>query len=196
MGGELNATSPSGIDGALGTKIVFTIKTYSNERHPKGIDLSQITSFEQIRVLIISGSQTRDEEFLGVLHKIGLQSSVTTFHKATVNQVKSNLANKSERFNLIIISDDNDFDGFEAARALYDANLSSEFVILMVSSNDRKGNYMRCLTMGVDHYLVKPFDTNELTETLGKSFTYLQSNSSRSDLHGSSEGYYIACCRG
>jgi len=36
--------------------------------------------------------------------------------------------------------------------------------------------------MGVDHYLVKPFDTNELTETLGKSFTYLQSNSSRSDI--------------
>jgi signal transduction histidine kinase/CheY-like chemotaxis protein len=181
MGGELNASSPSGLDGSLGTKIVFTIKAYSNERQPKGTDLSQITQFSQIRALIISGSQNRDEEFLGVLHKIGVQSSVTTFHKATAAQLRSNLANKSEKFNLIIISDDVDFDGLEAARALYDSNLSREFVIIMVSSNDRKGNYMKCITMGVDHYLVKPFDTNELTETLGKSFTYLESNSSRSD---------------
>jgi CheY-like chemotaxis protein len=181
MGGELIASSPSGLDGNQGTKIVFTIKTYSNERQIKRINLSGINHFNQIRALIITGSQNRDEEFLGMLHKIGFQTSVTTFNKATVSQVRSNMLNKSEQFNLIMISDDEGFDGFEAAKALFESNLSNEFVIFMVSSNDSKGNYLKCITMGVDHYLVKPFDSAELIDNLYNSFTYLESNSLNSE---------------
>jgi signal transduction histidine kinase/CheY-like chemotaxis protein len=181
MGGELNASSPSGLDGALGTKVVFTIKAYSNERQVKKVDLSGITRYSQIRAFVITGNQNRDEEFLGVLHKIGVQSSVTSFNKATANQIKANMANKSDRFNFIIITDEEDLDGFEVARALYEAKLSPEFVILMVSSNDWKGNYLKCLTMGVDHYLVKPFDTSELMDTICKSFTYIENCSSSAE---------------
>lgn len=182
MGGELSASSPSGLDGALGTKVVFTIKTYSNERPQKELALSGITNLNQIKTLVITGSQYRDEEFLGVLHKIGLQSSVTTFQKTTVNQLKANIGNQTDRYNLLIISDDQDFDGFEAARALWETNLSSGFVVLMVSSNDRKGNYLKCLTMGIDNYLVKPFDTNELIDAIYKSFTFIESYSPQADL--------------
>ncbi len=177
MGGELSASSPSGLEGNLGTRIVFTIRTYSNERQIKGISLSGITRFNQIKTLIITGSQNRDEEFSGMLHKLGLLTSVTTYNKATVNQVRSNLLGKTDTFNLIVITDEGDFDGFDAAKALFDANLSNEFVIFMVSSNDRKGNYLKCITLGVDQYLVKPFDSAELIDTLYSSFTYLESDS-------------------
>jgi CheY-like chemotaxis protein len=51
----------------------------------------------------------------------------------------------------------------------------------MVSSNDRKGNYLKCITMGVDHYLVKPFDSAELIDNLYSSFTYIESNSSNQE---------------
>jgi CheY-like chemotaxis protein len=144
--------------------------------------MSSIIRFSLIRALIITGSQNRDEEFLGLLHKVGLQTSVTTFQKNTVSQVKANLSNPTDRFKLIIIMDDEDFDGFDAARALFNAGLSKEFIVFMVSSNDRKGNFLKCLTMGVDLYLVKPFDTNELIDTLSSSFTYIESTVLSDDL--------------
>jgi CheY-like chemotaxis protein len=187
MGGELIASSPSGLEGSLGKKVVFTIKTYSNERQQKSIDLSVVKTLDQVRALVISGSHGRDEEFLGALHKLGIQSSVTTFHKATVNQIKANITAKTEKFNLIVITDDEDFDGFEAAHALFESKLSSVFVILMVSSNDRKGNYLKCLTMGVDQYLVKPFDNNELMDVLRKSFPYSESDSSTTEFQNISK---------
>ena len=31
------------------------------------------------------------------------------------------------------------------------------FIMLMISSNDKKGNYLKCITLGIDHYLDKAF---------------------------------------
>ena len=171
MGGELMASSPSGIAGELGTKIVFTIKTYSGEKQEKLLNFSEITSLENLKTLIIIGGQVRDEDIFAVIH---LQSSVTTYQKTTVNQIKANLGIPSERYNLIIISDDKDFDGFEAAKAIWENKLSSEFIIMLVSSNDKQGNYLKCLTAGVDNYLVKPFDANELYDAIQSNFPYLE----------------------
>jgi CheY-like chemotaxis protein len=52
----------------------------------------------------------------------------------------------------------------------------------MVSSDDKKGNYLKCITMGVDQYLVKPFDMNELYGVIHASFTYLETSSKSVDL--------------
>jgi signal transduction histidine kinase len=49
MGGELQAVSPSGLSGDLGTKVSFTITTYSNDRQIKEL------SFENIKHLKKSG---------------------------------------------------------------------------------------------------------------------------------------------
>ena len=182
MGGELTAVSPSGISGNIGEKVTFTIKTYSNERKVKGLNLADIKNFNQIKTLVITGSQNRDEEFLGMLHKLGLQLAITTFQKSTINQIKANLIMPGERYNLIIIVDDEDFDGFEAAKAMWDNKISSGLIISMISSNDKKGNYLQCITMGVDHYLVKPFDMNEFYDTIHSSFNYLENPSAEFDI--------------
>lgn len=181
MGGELTASSPSGLNGPLGTKVVFTIKAHLTENKEKGLDLSDIKQLKQIRTLVITGSQNRDEEFLSSLHKLGLSTSVTTFQKSTTNQIRSNLASP-DKYRLVIITDDADFDGFEIARSLEDDKLSSSFIIIMVSSNDRKGNLLNCISCGVDHYLVKPFDAEELLNVLHTSFTSLETASNATDV--------------
>jgi CheY-like chemotaxis protein len=174
MGGELTAVSPSGLSGTQGKKVTFTIKTYSNERELKDLNVAEIKSFSQIKTLVITGSQNRDEDFLGTLHKLKLQMAVTTFQKSTTYQIKASFNNPEERYNLIVISDDIDFDGFEAARSIWENKITSRVIVLMVSSNDKKGNYLKCINMGVDHYLVKPFDVNELRDMLKSSFTYIE----------------------
>lgn len=174
MGGKLTAVSPSGLSGNLGKKVTFTIKTYSNEREHKGLDTSGIKNFSQIKTLVVAGSQNRDEDFLGTLHKLGLQMAVTTFQKSTIQQIKASFNIPGERYNLIVIADDDDFDGFEVAKSVWENNISSRIIILMVSSNDKKGNYLKCINMGIDHYLVKPFDLNELCDMIKSSFTYIE----------------------
>jgi signal transduction histidine kinase/CheY-like chemotaxis protein len=184
MGGELTAVSPSGLNGNLGTKVSFTMKSYSNERREKGLDLSGITKPENIKALVITGSQNRDEDFLGMLHKLGVRSSVTTFQKTTIAQIKSNLAAQAGKYNLLVITDDEDFDGFEVVRALWDNRLSQSFVIFLVSSNDRKGNFLKCITMGVDQYLVKPLDSYELLHSLYLNFTSIETAHSSDESQG------------
>ena len=182
MGGELIAESPSGISGNLGTKIIFSVSAYSNDRINKNIEQEKIRSFSKIKTLVITGSNNRDEELLGSLHKLGLNISVTTFQKSTLSQIKSNLSFPDDRYNMIIISDDDEFNGFEAAKMLWENNLSSRFLIIMISDNDLKGNYMRCVTMGVDHYLVKPYDAGDLAEAVVKGFPFIKIKAEHDEL--------------
>jgi CheY-like chemotaxis protein len=119
---------------------------------------------------VITGCQVRDEEILGTLHKLGLALTVTTFQKSTVRQIKSSLNYVQSRYHLIVILDDKDFNGFEAAKEIWENNLSEQFVIIIISSNDVKGNLLKCVTMGIDHYMVKPYEIKELYDFVKTGF--------------------------
>src|SRR5664279_3390290 len=146
MGGELSAVSPSGISGDQGIKVSFTIVTYSNDRQIKELSLEKVKSFEQIRTLVITGNQNRDEEILGALHRLGLTITITTFQRSTVNQIKANMNYPEDKYNMVILFDDEEFNGFEAAREIWVNKLSVNFIMIMISSNDKKGNYLSCIT--------------------------------------------------
>lgn len=182
MGGVLTAESPSGLSGDEGTKVIFTITAYSNDRVIKNIDQVKIRKFSEIKSLVITGPQNRDDEIIGSLHKLGLGVSVTSYNKSTIGQIKANQFNPDGKFNLIIITDDVDFDGFEVIRAVWENNMTGGINLLMISSNDKKGNYLKCITMGIDDYLVKPFDISELSEILMNCFPYIETESSSVDI--------------
>jgi signal transduction histidine kinase/CheY-like chemotaxis protein len=182
MGGDLTSESPSGLSGDLGTKVVFNIVAYSNDRITKNLNQEKIRKYEMIKTLVITGSQSRDEEVLGSLHKLGLNISITSFQRSTIGQIKTSLSNPNEKYNLIVILDDEEFNGFEAAKSIWENNLSGSLIILVISSNDLKGNYMKCITMGVDHYLVRPFDNNELRNVIQDSFPYIETQLSSVDI--------------
>lgn len=173
MGGELSAESPSGLAGENGTRILFTIVTYSNDRVQKNLKLERVGTFEDIKTLVIIGNKTRDEDLLNALHKLGLSLTVTTFQKSTVNQIRTSLNFTDNRYHLIVIFDNREFNGFEPAGAIWENNLSGSFIIILISSNDAKGNYIKCITLGIDHYVVKPFEIKELFDTIQSSFPQL-----------------------
>lgn len=182
MGGELTAISPSGLAGDTGTKVCFTLTVYSNERSVKELPLENFKSFNQIKTLVVTGNLNRDEEILSAIHRLGLNITITTFMRSTVNQIKANQNFPSDRYSLIIIFDDDTFNGFEAARGIWENNLSGKFIILMISSNDKKGNFMNSVTMGIDHYLIKPFDISDLLKAINSSFPFLEDPNSTVDI--------------
>lgn len=177
MGGELIAESPSGIAGNKGLKITFTIPTYSNDRQIKDLSLSQITSFRGIRTLVITGNQNRDDEVISDLHKIGLSVKITTYQKTTISQIKANINYPEDRYNLIVIFDDKNLNGFEAAAGIWENGLSGNFIIMLITADDKKGNFLKCISMGIDHYLIKPFDINDLILEIKTSFTFIEEKS-------------------
>jgi PAS domain S-box-containing protein len=185
MGGEMNAGSPAVKDTSgqeRGLKVTFTINVHLNEKIAKNIDLKRYTRISDIRTLAITGAQGRDDDFLGVIHRLGLPVSVTSFQKHTVSQIKTNLQNNTERYILLIIFDEPEADGFAVASALMDSGLTGDFIILMFTSKDPKGHYARCVDMGVDHLLVKPFAVEDLHNILRDHFPSLKiAGSSRSD---------------
>jgi len=170
MGGEFYADSPSGLDGDHGTKIDFTVTLFSNEKPDKALHFDNIMSFGQIKTLVITGTQSRDEAIFGSLHKLGLALTVTSYQKSTINQIKANLNHSENRYSLVVILDDKEFNGFEAAKDLCENKLSAEFLIIVISSNDVKGNLHKCIDMGVDHYVVKPYEIKELYDIIRTSF--------------------------
>jgi CheY-like chemotaxis protein len=54
--------------------------------------------------------------------------------------------------------------------------------MLLISANDKKGNYLNCITLGVDHYLIKPFDVSELLNIIKNSFPFLEDNAPPADI--------------
>jgi signal transduction histidine kinase/CheY-like chemotaxis protein len=175
MGGELTAVSPSGLRGNQGTKVSFSIVAYSNDRMIKNLDHQNIIRFDQVKTLVICGQQSRDEELLGFLHKTGLNISVTNYQKSTSAQIAASLEHPDDRYNLLVIFDDSDLNGFNVVQELMKNKLSESFIVIMVSANDLKGNYLKSITMGVDHYFVMPFDPGEFRNRILDSFPFIES---------------------
>ena len=179
MGGELVAVSPSGKDTSgneRGLKVSFNITVHLNEKITKQTDLSRYKKISDIRTLAITGVEGRDDDFLNVIHRLGLPVSVTSFQKHTVSQINSDRQNNPDRYILLIIFDEPDSDGFVVAEALRASKLAEEYVILMFTSNDPKGHYSRCVDLGVDHLLVKPFASEDLLNILKEQFPSLKGN--------------------
>jgi len=177
MGGDLHAEGPAGKDSSgkeRGLKVTFTVPVHLNEKIAKEIDLSRYNETGKIRTLAITGSHGRDDDFLGIMHRIGLPVSVTSFQKHTVSQIKTSLGNEQNRYILLVIFDEPEADGFEAARELMEAGMTSQHIVLMFTSRDPRGHYAKCVDMGIDHLLVKPFAGEDLISVLKDHFPGLR----------------------
>ncbi len=182
MGGELTAESPATKDSSgreKGLRVTFTINVHLNEKIAKKLDLSRYADPGEIRTLVITGTQGRDDDFLGIMHRVGLPVSVTSFQKHTASQIKTSLQSETGRYALLVIFDEPDNDGFVAARELLEAGMTSEHLVMMFTSRDPKGHYSRCVDLGIDHLLVKPFAAEDLMNVMKEHFPLLRGNSAR-----------------
>ena len=46
--------------------------------------------------------------------------------------------------------------------------------MIMNGSNEKKGNYLKCITLGIDHYMIKPLDIEEMMAMIKNSFPYIE----------------------
>jgi response regulator RpfG family c-di-GMP phosphodiesterase len=170
MGGEIWVGSPSTISEKPefpGTKFSFTLETYSNEKLNKEGNLTSVKQLNEIKAIIVSQVLHDTEPVFSFFEQVGI-----SFEKHTYNTIESSQDTLSASdYHLIVIIDSLEFDGFKISQALHDNNLSSKYLIILISSNDLSGNFIRSRRVGIDYYLIKPYETSEIFEIIRQSFT-------------------------
>jgi signal transduction histidine kinase/CheY-like chemotaxis protein len=182
MHGEIWVESPSSIasnEEFPGSKFSFTIEAYSNERIPKSFNFSSITRLSEINALILTKESDPSRNTMSkMLKKFGLNVSTTIYQDSSVDSVIHHLQVKRENYQLIVLVDKNQLDGFALAQEMQNKELTDHFPIVLISSNDKSGNYKTCRKLGIDYYLIEPFETKEVIDILFENYPSIEDRKS------------------
>ncbi len=175
MNGEISVESPSGLSdnpAYPGTTFNFTIEVFSNEGLKKKYDFSQISSYQQIKALIISDRLETEKNLAQVFSNLGVKVSLKPFNKSLIDSLQS--PDNKEELHLIIIIDTPYFDGFKVAEKLKEAGLIDNYLVILFSSNNKQGNYLKCRKVGIDHYIIQPQEASEIFDIIQNHFSSIK----------------------
>ncbi len=182
MHGEIWVESPSSIsvnEEFPGSKFSFTIDAYSNERIPKSFNFEHITKLNNINALILTKESDASRNTMArMLENFGLKVVTKIYQDSTVDSVIHHLQVRRENYHLIVLVDKNQLDGFALAQEMQNKNLNDHFPIVLVSSNDKTGNYKTCRKLGIDYYLIEPFETKEVFDILSENYPGIEDRKS------------------
>ena len=182
MHGEIWVESPSSISTEAdypGSKFSFTIEAYSNEKIPKMFSFESINRLNEINALILTKESDPSRNTMArMLEKFGLNVITKIYQDSTVDSVIHHLQVKKDNYNLVILVDKNQLDGFALAQEMQNKELTDQYPIVLVSSNDKTGNYKTCRRLGIDYYLIEPFETKEVFDILSENFPGIEDRKS------------------
>ncbi len=182
MHGEIWVESPSSLSGdpeSPGSKFSFTIDAYSNERIPKDFNFESITRLSDINTLILTKESDPSKNSMArMLEKFGLNVVTKIYQESTVDSVIHHIQLKEQAYQMVVLVDKNQLDGFAVAQEMQNKELSGRYPIVLVSSNDKTGNYKTCRKLGIDYYLIEPFETKEVFDILLENFPGIEDRKS------------------
>jgi PAS domain S-box-containing protein len=182
MHGEIWVESPSTISSDEeypGSKFSFTIEAYSNERIPKDFSFDSIDKLSEINALILTKESDPSKNTMArMLGNFGLNVVNKIYQDSSVDSVIHHLQVKKENYHLIVLVDKNQLDGFALAQEMQNKDLTDHYPIILVSSNDKSGNYKTCRRLGIDYYLIEPFETKEVFDIINDNFTGIKDRKS------------------
>lgn len=187
MNGEIFAESPSDISKDPkypGARFVFTIELFSNEKLNKNLDIKSIKSFNQINTLIIGENKTEEKAVEEALKFFNIPVEQHIYSKNTIDFLKANAQlDYIDRNKLLLIKDSITFDGFKFIARLRDAKLENFFTLVLISSNDKSGSFVKSKRLGVDYYLLYPFETSEIFNFLCETYTEINVNEGKKNFN-------------
>jgi signal transduction histidine kinase/CheY-like chemotaxis protein len=171
MNGEIWVESPSSLSKNArhpGSKFLFTIEVNKDEKVDKDLDFSSIKNFSDISMLVVQESGSERSMF----NQIAKTGIVVEF----ANSIDSYLANKElfvKKCQMVAIVDSYEFDGFSVAQSIYNSGLWNKVIMLIFSKNDKHGNYLQSKKLGVDHYLIQPYEIKDFFNAIKEDFENL-----------------------
>ncbi|MCF8345562.1 MAG: response regulator [Bacteroidales bacterium] len=174
MNGEIWVESPSRISSeadAPGSRFSFTVSVFSNEKLQKNYDLGNSEQLSQITVLVLTRESMPEKLNINkILHQFGLNVITKIYQDSTVDTVLHHLHSKKNFYQMVVVSDKDSKNGFAIAERLKKEGLTDLFPCVIASSNDQPGSYKMAKKLGIDYYLIEPFESMEIYDILNESF--------------------------
>ena len=177
MNGEIWIESPAAgkkKEKNQGTKVSFTVELYSDEKLKKNYDYSGIRKFSQVTALILSKKKDESDQIHRILDSFGVNYKYRLYDDKTIDSVIYHIEQKADLYQMIIILDKPEHEGFGMALQLKENDISSRFLIIMSSTNEKPGNYLKCRNLEVDYYLIQPYESHEIFNIFHQSFPSIE----------------------
>ncbi len=175
MNGEIWVESPSSISTNKkypGSNFSFTIEAYADRRIKKELSFDNTCKPGDVKLLVINERKVGNS-FFRPLGKAGFQIINSDFSESLIEELDANKDNEDSKYHFIFIMDMVDRSGFEIAQRIFDSKISSSYVICMLSRNDKHGNYIQSKRLGIDQYLIEPFEINDIFRLIKKYISCL-----------------------
>ena len=189
MKGEMHIESPlniKGKQGKSGTRITFTIQLYSNDFAAKNLNFDHIKSAGDIKALILGDEFKKKPGINAILREMKIACEMTRFNGSTIELLKSRVADQKQSWPLIFIIDSAGSNGFAIARKLHESNLTGHYLITILSSVNKPGNFIKSRRFGADYYLIEPCDRTEIYDIISKRFGRIISDDKKAAFIGKS----------
>ncbi|MBN1132062.1 MAG: response regulator [Bacteroidales bacterium] len=174
MNGEIWVESPSSIVEDFdypGSRFSFTFEAYSNEKLKKPFNFEDITRIDQINALILTKESDPSKSPVSKwLNKFGINVVTRIYQESTIESIIHHIDVKRKLYQMVFIIDRAKLDGFTLAHQLKDSGLVDSFPVVMITSNNKPGNFKICKKLGIDYYLIEPFENREMYDILTECF--------------------------
>jgi signal transduction histidine kinase/CheY-like chemotaxis protein len=181
MKGKIWIESPSSIytdDTYPGSKFCFIVPSVSYEKVLKDLDYEKITSLNQIKALIIGKDPQNEIEPLLNNMSISFDSAFSAIE--AIGIIRISLA-EINPYKIVFIENSVEFDGIEIAKILHEENLTIRFICVVLSSNHKIGNHLKCVDYEIDKYFISPYESQEIQQIFKDTFPNLQATSQLSE---------------
>jgi PAS domain S-box-containing protein len=172
MNGEIWADSPSTIstvDKYPGSKFCFTVEVFSNERLEKSIDFESITAFSDINTLIVVNKSFNIKRLRRFLERLEIKYSI--LEGDSMNETEMENLYLGNQYQLVFMVHDQDFNAFNLAEKIKAKGITDKSLFIMLSHQHKSGNYIKSKSMGIDYYLIQPFEHKDIIDIIYDNFT-------------------------
>jgi len=180
MKGQIWLESPSSISthpDFPGTKYNFIIEVLSEISYSKILDFSTLQNLQDIQCLVLSQINDPEDKIPGLLEQTGINVKQRIYRNDNLDSIIQYIRDSQKVFQMIVILDRTDSDGFQLASQINKEKLSDLYLILMISSNHHPENNQRLIKYKIDHYLVQPFESYIILEIIKEHFTGISDKS-------------------
>ncbi len=176
MKGDMRIESPLSSrapKGWPGTRVIFTIQVYSNEISAKKLRIDHIKNYKDIRALVLSEPGEAKPGINEMLRKMEISCETTVFNETTIDVLKNTGDDPRQDYSIIVIVDSEKSNGFSITRKLHENRLDEKYLIIIISSVNKPGNFIKSRRFGADHYLIEPYDASEIFDIIQNNFLHV-----------------------
>jgi len=174
MGGEIGVESEQNVGSTFWFRLTFKIADENDKQmYLENIEHTQIEIMQyedniapnNLKILLVEDNELNQLVATSQLHKLGYEVEIANNGKDAVEAVKSS------RYSLILMDCQMpEMDGFESTSIIrnYEATKGQHTPIIAMTANAMISDRDNCINAGMDDYLSKPVNLNDLKNVLDK----------------------------